>query len=346
MRAQDVHGYLGFMRDEVMPFFERQEKLRFLGRAGVSLSGIHVRPDAARRTPHSCTLVFVPGRTESYLKYAETFYDLAAHGHEIFAFDHRGQGFSERLLADPQVGYVADFDDYLGDFETFLATVVASKRSFSRSFVVAHSMGGAIVLGTLLGMGDGPRQPGANEFLDGLCGLALSAPMLAIRLGFGEWLTQAVVSTRCLLGQAKDFATQPGPIDVARYGNDLTHSIPRLTWYRATLADRPEIQLGLPSNQWMLEAIRYTALLRKRLKQKPLALPLLVLSPGRDSVVDTEAQTLIRQSYGGRLLERIALPDAAHDPFLETDEIRAIVLSSLQQFVAVSEDLAAASNPG
>ena len=340
-QAQDVDSYLKVMREAVMPFFEAQETIRFLGRGGVSLSALHIRPDAVRRTPQSCTLVFVPGRTESYLKYAETFYDLAAYGHEIFAFDHRGQGFSERLLADPQIGYVADFDDYLDDFQTFLASVVMERKTLPRSFLVAHSMGAAAVLGFLARdeKGRERRHPVATRFLEGLCGVALSAPMLAIRLGFGERLTEAVVAARCLFGKAKQYAIEPGPLDPARYGNDLTHSIPRMTWYRALLADRPEIQLGMPSNQWMLEAIRFCAALRRRLLEHALGWPLMVLTPGRDSVVDIEAQTLIRQSYRGRLLERISLPEAAHDPFIETDAVRDIVLASINQFVSMSEHL-------
>lgn len=323
-----------------MPFFDGQERVRFLGRGGVALSAIHIRPDASRASPHACTFIFVPGRTESYLKYAETFYDLAAQGHEIFAMDHRGQGHSERLLADPQIGYVADFGDYLDDLQTFFANVVMERRSLRRSFVVAHSMGAALVLGLLVGLGQGQRHPGAASFLESVSGVALSAPMLAIQLGFGPWLTELVVATRCLLGKAKEYSTKPGPMDAARYGNDLTHSLPRLTWYRAILADRPELQLGMPSNQWMLEALRYTAELRRELLSHAVACPLLVLTPGRDSVVDIEAQTLIRQSYQGRLLERLALPQAAHDPFLETDDVRDVVLQSLTQFVAFSEDLA------
>jgi lysophospholipase len=339
MLAPDVDTYLETMRSVAIPFFESQERFRFLGRGGVGLSALHIKPDAQRRTPYSCTLVFVPGRTESFLKYAETFYDLAQLGHEIFAFDHRGQGFSERLLPDPQIGYVADFGDYRDDLQSFLATVVMERKYFSRTFIVAHSMGGALVLDTLSGAAKEQSHPGLDLFFQSLCGVAVSAPMLAIRLGFGEWLTEAVVAARCLMGKSKAYSALPGPLDPARYGNDLTHCIPRLTWYRSVLADRPQIRLGMPSNQWMLEAIRFCAALRKRLTEHPIAWPMLVITPGRDSVVDVAAQTLIRQSYSGKLLERITLPDAAHDPFLETDATRSIVLGALQQFVSLSEGL-------
>jgi lysophospholipase len=346
MHANDVGSYWDQMRSTVMPFFERHEQGVLLGRGGVSVRNIHLPPDASKRNEHSCTLVFIPGRTESFFKYAETFYDLAQHGHEIFAMDHRGQGFSERLLADPQIGYVQDFHDYEVDLVSFLTTVVAAKKSFSRVFIVAHSMGAAISIKMILGAQQGRAGADLARFMCDFSGLILSAPMLAIRLGFGQWATEMVLGARCLLGKGKKYATTPGQFDAATYGTDLTHSMPRLSWYRAALAERPELQLGMPSNQWMLEAIRFCAALRAELEDHPLACPVLLLSPGRDSVVEVEAQRLISQSFGGRVLERINLPQSAHDPFIEVDEVRSLVLQSIEQFVSLTESAAAQAGPG
>lgn len=339
-------SYWDQMRSTVLPFFERHERGVLLGRGGVSLRTIHMPPDPAKRDEHSCTLVFIPGRTESFFKYAETFYDLAQHGHEIFAMDHRGQGFSERLLADPQIGFVQDFRDYEIDLVSFLTTVVLAKKTFNRVFIVAHSMGAALSIKMILGAQQGRTGADFTLLMSSFCGLILSAPMLAIRLGFGQWATEMVLGARCLLGKGKHYATTPGKFDAATYGTDLTHSMPRLSWYRAALAERPELQLGMPSNQWMLEAIRFCAALRAELEEHPLACPVLLLSPGRDTVVEVEAQRLISQSFGGKVLERINLPESAHDPFLEVDEVRDLVLQSIEQFVSLAESAAAPAGRG
>jgi len=87
--------------------------------------------------------VIVNGRNESYWKYQELFYELYSHGYDVYAYDHRGQGESGRILKDPQVGYVAEFDYYVDDLDTFIYDVVKPER-YKNRYLLAHSMGGAV----------------------------------------------------------------------------------------------------------------------------------------------------------------------------------------------------------
>ncbi|WP_438876507.1 alpha/beta fold hydrolase, partial [Bacillus cereus group sp. Bce039] len=69
---------------------------------------------------HNKVIIIVNGRIESACKYQELFYDLFHQGYDIYSFDHRGQGLSERLIADPQMGYVEQFDDYVRDMDELI----------------------------------------------------------------------------------------------------------------------------------------------------------------------------------------------------------------------------------
>ena len=118
---------------------------------------------------HKKAVLIVNGRIESSWKYQELFYDLYRQGFDVYSFDHRGQGLSDRLLSDSDMGHVYDFTDYIDDMD-----IVVKKHDLSeyqQCFIIAHSMGGAIATRYLQ---THPEHP--------FTGLILSAPMFGINL--------------------------------------------------------------------------------------------------------------------------------------------------------------------
>ena len=75
---------------------------------GVALRFARFEPPAGRRG----TVCVFPGRTEWIEKYFETVRDLRNRGFAVALLDWRGQGLSERALADRRKGYVRDFAQY------------------------------------------------------------------------------------------------------------------------------------------------------------------------------------------------------------------------------------------
>ena len=127
-------------------------------------------------------IVLVIGRAESYVKYHELIYDLYRNGYSVFAYDHRGQGLSDRILKGPndeRKGYVDQFDDYVEDLNTLIEDIVAPTAP-RKIFLLAHSMGGAVA------------SLWAEQHPKGADALVLSSPMHQPALPGGKWFHRAV----------------------------------------------------------------------------------------------------------------------------------------------------------
>src|SRR5690242_7743208 len=110
-------------------------------RDGLSLRFARWAPPPGRKG----TVVLMQGRAEFIEKYFETVRDLRARGFAVATFDWRGQGLSDRALADPRKGYVRSFSEYAIDLETVMEQVVLPDCP-PPIYALAHSMGGSIAI--------------------------------------------------------------------------------------------------------------------------------------------------------------------------------------------------------
>ncbi|MDG1458164.1 MAG: alpha/beta hydrolase [Pseudoprimorskyibacter sp.] len=108
---------------------------------------ISVMP-AETSTPRGTILMFL-GRGEYIEKYAHTAVAFSNVGYCMATIEWRGQGLSDRLLADPKIGHVDAFLDYQKDVDALMN--FARAQNLPKPFyLVAHSMGGAIALRSLV----------------------------------------------------------------------------------------------------------------------------------------------------------------------------------------------------
>ena len=91
------------------------------------------------------TVCILPGRGEFIEKYSETISDLRRRGFTVAIFDWRGQGGSDRELANPSKGHVTDFKEYDADLQSFVKQVLLPDCP-APFFALAHSMGANILL--------------------------------------------------------------------------------------------------------------------------------------------------------------------------------------------------------
>lgn len=258
--------------------------------------------------PRGTVLIF-PGRTEPAEKYGPTAAELVAGGFACLAIDWRGQGLSDRATADPMMGHVDDFAEYQRDVDAVLG-LVGTLGLDGPVYILAHSMGGAIALRTLI------RLPGQFR------AAVFSAPMWGIRMSPAMRPVAPVVSTLARwFGQTHRYApTTSGTAYLVVQpfqGNVLTQDPDMYAWMRDQVVEAPALQLAGPSIGWLAAALRECAALATLPSPN---LPVICALGTAEAVVDPVPIHARMAQWGTGQLD--LYPGAAHEVPVEVPAVR------------------------
>lgn len=265
------------------------------------------------------TVLVVGGRTEFNAKYDELLYDLRDLPVTFFVLDHRGQGLSDRMLADANKGHVVSFDDYVFDMSTFVDTVV-SQETKGPLIVIAHSMGGLV------------SALYANSHPDSVQGLVLCAPMMGIKTApLPSRAARILAQGASLFGLGGRYVLGGRPYDPEKSfsANDVTRSEVRFALNKRLVAESPDNALGSPTFEWVNQA--FAGMDRLAMDHKKLVMPVLLLQAGSDKVVQNAPQAEFCHDLPDCTL--VTLPDAGHEILMERDAIRDSALKKIRDFV-------------
>jgi lysophospholipase len=273
-----------------------------------TVDGVRLRVVHWPGGPRGTVLIF-PGRTEPAEKYGPTAAELVAGGFACLAIDWRGQGLSDRACADPMVGHVGDFAEYQHDVDAMLE-LAAALDCPGPTYVLAHSMGGAIALRSLI------RLPGQFR------AAAFSAPMWGIRMSPAMRPVARVVSTLAgWVGQSHRYApTTSGTCYLLVQpfqGNTLTQDPDMYAWMREQMVEAPALQLGGPSLGWLGAAMRECAALAALPSPN---LPVICALGTSEAVVDPVPIHARMAQWGTGQLD--LYPGAAHEVPVEVPAVR------------------------
>jgi lysophospholipase len=268
---------------------------------------------------HSQCIVLSPGRVEGYLKYKEVAFELFDQGYNLFIIDHRGQGFSQRMLANPYKGYVDKFDDYAEDFHLFMQQVVLPNCT-SKPYLLTHSMGGTIGLRYM------------QLYPQTIQAAVVSSPMImfntgAIPFSVAKFLVSSFETVNQWFSKTPWYFFGQGDYQVNEFKNNpLTHDEQRFEQNNNMYQRYPEMQLGGVTAHWMAEAIKAKSDILNNLDK--LDAPILVIQSGADTIVDNEAQNLfcdlLHQVNASSCPDGkpVVVKDAFHELFIEQDSMR------------------------
>ncbi len=308
--------------DGIRAFWETGESGDF-----VSTRGDNIRIHYMRfpRPGADTAIVISSGRTECMVKYKELIYDLNRNGYSVYIHDHRGQGFSSRLLSDPMIGHVEAFGDYVADLKTFFDDQV-KPAGHKRHVLLSHSMGGCIASLYL------------EEHQRDFDRAVLCSPMHEPKLPVAE-ASLFAVSAMDTVGLGDGYIPGGHPYDHVRdfdpATNEFTHSAVRwgITWdeYNAN----PATELGSPSVHWV--RVAYAAGRQAQDRAGRIVVPVLLLQAGNDGVVLDSAQNRFSARLNGMHPDSctlVKIDGARHELFVEADEYRNMALDRILAFVA------------
>jgi lysophospholipase len=326
-----------------------------------------------RHRSESCGgVIVVPGFTEGLTMVQELVHDLVANGYSVYIHDHRGQGFSTRLLAaehDEDKGHIDQFEHLVSDLQRFVALVQASRAASAPAgqplVLLAHSMGGAVSALYLARLGAAapvaaaafvtpmfePRVAAPGEGGEGGKGgkkavLRRWCEDFAVQLPFQlpfqlPWLSSQRVQGEGFDAERAAWLAQPELAD-----NELTHSVPRLLrrWAdRLALCEgehcgHGHARVAGPTLRWVAQACAASREAREQAAAR-ITVPVLLLQAGQDTVVENAAQQEFCTnmnapgSAGGRCVG-VVLPEARHALLVEADRLRVPALRRVLDFLA------------
>jgi lysophospholipase len=273
----------------------------------------------ARRTLG--TVLIVQGRAEFIEKYFETIVELRRKGFAVLAFDFRGQGGSDRQLADTRQGHVDDFLDYITDLNAVRDQVLFPSLP-EPYFALCHSMGSSVLLQAL--------ELGEKCFDR----VVLSAPLVGLKDVRFPWLVRAVASALDFVALGTRYVPGGGATVISQKPfpkNRLTSDPVRYRRIGQVLEAGPHLGIGDPTIRWVHAMFQQFSRFEQRDFGIRLSVPSVMVMPGADPLCDMRKAAELAARI--RACQPIQVPGARHELLTERDPMRQQFLAAFHAFI-------------
>ena len=281
--------------------------------------GVRVRVATWKHGTKGTILIF-PGRSEYIEKYGPTVQSILDLGYSAAVIDWRGQGISERIASNHQLGHVKHFLDYQKDVTQMLNAVKEAGLPKIHT-LLSHSMGGTIALRAL------------HNGLD-IKKVIFSAPMWGIYIEPVLRIPAQIISNiGPLIGFAKRFSPNTSPANYVQItsfeNNTLTGDEVTYNWLISQMDTHPELGIGGPSVNWLHQALLECARLRK------IPVPdynTLCFLGSEETIVSSKVITKMMGEWTGSKL--VNVDGAQHEILMETPAILDMAWKEIDRFLA------------
>ncbi|MEH6360483.1 MAG: alpha/beta hydrolase [Amylibacter sp.] len=281
--------------------------------------GVRIRVATWKKGTKGTILVF-PGRSEFIEKYGPTVQYILDMGFSAAVVDWRGQGISDRISANHQLGHVKHFLDYQKDVDEVLNTVKDAGLPDIHT-LLSHSMGGTIALRAL----HNGLQVKKTVFSAPMWGIYIE-PVLRIP-------AQIISNIGPLIGFARKFSPNTTPNNYVQENpfetNTLTNDKETYQWMISQLNAHPELGIGGPSINWLHQALLECARLRRL---PPPEHDCLCLLGSQEAIVSPNAINRIMAEWtNGKL---VSIDGAQHEVLMEIPDVLDFTWAEIDRFLS------------
>ena len=269
--------------------------------------------------------ILLSGRSEFMEKYSETIGELNQKGLDVYSFDWRGQGLSNRMLSNRHKGFIDNYNVYLNDLNQFFDKIV-KPECIRPLIIIAHSMGGHIALRFL------------HDHPDTADMAVLTSPMVDIfRSNLFRQLVKLMARIAVKTGFSQAYTLGAGDYADGKFnGNQLTSDPVRFMDAVKAIEKNPDLALGGVTYGWLSATLASIDILNQPGYAAEIATPILMISAGEDKIVSIKAQKKIcKRLPNCRFVE---IPEARHEIFKETDAVRSIVWCEFERFTRIKNE--------
>ncbi|MCB2092024.1 MAG: alpha/beta hydrolase [Alphaproteobacteria bacterium] len=270
------------------------------------------------------TILLVNGHREFIEKYSEFIESLQARGYTVYAYDHRGQGLSGRLLKNPLKSHNPDFGALVRDMHQIVEEIIKPQLKAGPLYLIGHSLGGQICLRHL------------HDFPASFDKAILLAPFLDLIIGPKPiaMMVKFYFKLLSFLGFSELFAPgQPrnrNMIDHDLTFSQLTHDRERYMWAEQAIDQNPGLFIGGVTYGWLAGVIKSFKIIHSPGYTDAIKIPVLVLLAEQEFVVNNETTLRIFKNAAHVEIETIA--GTRHEMYREIDPIRNRVLEKIVNF--------------
>ncbi|CDO59000.1 Lysophospholipase L2 [Candidatus Phaeomarinobacter ectocarpi] len=277
------------------------------------------------------TVLLFGGRTEFIEKYFEVVTQLRDRGFAVASMDWRGQGLSARGTENRLKGHIDHFNEFDRDMAKFVKLV--GERNLPQPLIgMAHSMGGNNLM-RWLHLADTDASLAAG--LPKMKGVALSAPMVDLRLSTGAMLSMRLMGfTGIALGLGDKYL--PGGGDDKAVGLDafedniVTSDPERFARQVAIVKANSDLALASITLGWAGSAAESIDLLQSDSFVASIKTPVLFAGAEKDVLVSEKQVAAYARRVRGSTY--VKCDGCKHEILMERDELQAPFWSAFDDF--------------